>query len=143
MHTIGSVFRSAVRRRPIVGLLATVVSFALVPCSVALADTVATDFENFTACTPLAPVLGPTVPTCGSVNLQHGWKSAVPGDIPSLPNGYDQQVVVNSEITGHPAPSSFGAQSLRISNAYGTGPDTFPPEFHFQTYSTPVTDPAG
>jgi uncharacterized repeat protein (TIGR01451 family) len=30
-----------------------------------------------------------------------------------------------------------------MSNAYGTAPDTFPPEFHYQTYSKPTTDPAG
>jgi uncharacterized repeat protein (TIGR01451 family) len=126
-----------------VGLLATFASIALLPCAAALADSVTTDFENFTACTPLEPVLGPTVPTCGSVNLQHGWKSAEPGNIPSLPNGYDQQVVLNADFPGV-APHSFGAKSLRLSNAYNPGPPAVaPPEFHFQTYSTPTTQPAG
>jgi uncharacterized repeat protein (TIGR01451 family) len=55
-----------------------------------------------------------------------------------LPNGYDQAVVANNG-----APPSFAAKSLRISNAYGTAPDTFPPEFELQTYSKPTTDPAG
>jgi uncharacterized repeat protein (TIGR01451 family) len=129
-------------RRLIVVLLSTLVGVALLQCGVALADTVTTNFENFNACTPLAPVVAPA-PTCGTVNGQNGWKSAIPGDIPSLPNGYDQQVVVNSEITGHPAPASFGAQSLRLSNAYNPDPGTSPPEFFYQTYSTPTINPAG
>ena len=121
-----SVIRPALPRKTIVGLLTTLVSIALLPCGVALADTVTTNFE------------APDFTAGQSVNGEGGWKSAVPGDIPSLPNGYDQKVVANSG-----APASFGAQSLRLSNAYGTGPETGPPEFHFQTYSKPTTDPAG
>ena len=116
-------FPRPARPRPAtVGLLAALVIVALLASGVAVAGTVATDFESF---------------NLGTVNGQDGWKSDVPGDIPSLPNGYDQAVVAN---TG--APPSFGAQSLRISNAYGTAPDTFPPEFEHQTYSKP-TDAAG
>jgi uncharacterized repeat protein (TIGR01451 family) len=122
----------------IVGLLTTLVSVALLGCPVALADTVTTDFESplFQACAPPAPVFNPTC----TVNGQDGWKSAVPGDIPSLPNGYDQQVVANSVLG---APASFGAQSLRLSNGYNQSPLAGPPEFFYQTYSKPTIDAAG
>ena len=122
---------SVLPRRAIVGLFAAFASIALLPCAVAAADAVSTNFE-------------PPLFHTGSVNGQDGWKSDVPGDIPSLPNGYDQAVVANAAIPNAPAgPASFGAQSLRISNAYGTAPDTFPPEFELQTYSKPTIDPAG
>lgn len=121
-----SAVRPALPRKTIVGLLATLVTVALLPNAVALADTVTTNFE-------------PPGFTAGqSVNGQGGWKSAVPGDIPSLPFGYDQQVVANNG-----APASFGNQSLRLSNAYSIGPENGPPEFHFQTYSKPTMDAAG
>jgi uncharacterized repeat protein (TIGR01451 family) len=110
-------------------VLATAVSTALLVCGVAVADTVTTSFE---------PNSSPPFFTLGTVNGQDGWKSAAPGNIPSLPNGYDQEVVANGG-----APVTFGSQSLRISNAYGTGTDTFPPEYHYQTYSKPTTVAAG
>jgi uncharacterized repeat protein (TIGR01451 family) len=74
------------------------------------------------------------VPHLGSVDEQDGWHSAELGDVPALPNGYDQAVVVNSG-----APSEFGLQSLRHSNAYNepTG------EFFYQTYSKSNAVPAG
>jgi uncharacterized repeat protein (TIGR01451 family) len=104
-------------------LLAAFASVALA-AGVALADTVTTDFESF---------------QLGTVNGQDGWKSATPTDNPiALPHGYDQEVVANNG-----APPSFGAKSLRISNAYGTPPDSSPPEYELQTYSKPTTDPAG
>lgn len=140
MRRSRSVSRFAVPRkaigRTIVWLLATFVSIALLPCGVALADTVKTDFEAplFHSCTPPQPVFA----SCGTVNGQDGWKSAVPGDIPSLPHGYDQQVVANSG-----APADFGGQSLRLSNGYNQSPLAGPPEFHFQTYSKPTTNAAG
>ena len=117
-------------RTALVGLLATLLSIALLPCGVAVADTVETNFE--------APLFH-----TGSVNEQptpwpKGWKSAKPGDIPSLPHGYDQAVVTNSG-----APTAFGGQSLRLSNAYNQCPGCGPPEFHFQTYSKPTTVAAG
>ena len=127
---------SVVPRHAIVGLVATFASIVLLPCGVALADTVTTNFE-------------PPLFHTGSVNGQDGWKSDVPGDIPSLPHGYDQAVVNNASPSSSPAPpappgpAAFGTQSLRMSNAYGTGPDTSPPEFELQTYSKPVTQPAG
>jgi uncharacterized repeat protein (TIGR01451 family) len=131
--------RSSVTRRAprkaIVGLLATCVSIALLPCGVAAADTVETNFEapTFHLGTVNGQPFGlPSPPTAP------GWKSATPFDIPSLPHGYDQAVVANSG-----APSEFGGQSLRLSNAFGTGPETFPPEYHFQTYSQPTTEAAG
>ena len=97
--------------------LATAVSTALLACEVAVADNVTTDFEAF---------------NLGTVNGQDGWKSAVPGNVPALPNGYDQEVVLNSG-----APTVFGQQSLRMSNLYANG------EFFYQTYSKPVLAPAG
>jgi uncharacterized repeat protein (TIGR01451 family) len=108
-----------------VGLLATFASIALLPFGVARADTVESNFE--------APLFH-----LGSVNGQDGWKSAVPGDIPSLPFGYDQRVVTNSG-----APPEFGGQSLRLSNALNQCLECGPPEFHFQTYSKPTKVPAG
>ena len=74
----------------------------------------------------------------GTVNGQGGWKSAVPGDIPSLPNGYDQAVVANSG-----APAAFGGQSLRMSNAYNPAPDTSPPEYTTRPIPSRQTDAAG
>ena len=100
-----------------------------------MADTVTTDFESFQVCSPPQPVFAATC----TVDGQDGWKSGLPGEIgPSLPIGYDQQVVANSG-----APSAFGAKSLRISNAYNTAPPTQTPEYHSQTYSTPTAGPAG
>ena len=97
--------------------LAAALSTALLACEVAAADTVETDFEVFER---------------GTVNGQDGWKSALPGNVPALPNGYDQEVVLNSG-----APTVFGQQSLRMSNLYANG------EFFYQTYSKPVLAPAG
>ncbi len=101
-------------------VLATAVTMALLPCGVAVADTVTTDFEP--------PAFHP-----GSVDGQVGWHSAAPGDIPALPLGYDQQVVPVSGIPG------FGTQSLRHSNAYNepTG------ELFYQTYSSSTAQSAG
>src|SRR6478752_5052202 len=93
--------------------VATTAAVGLLSSGVALADTVTTDFEPF---------------ALGSVNGQAGWKSAAPGDIPSLPNGYDQSVVQNSGGV----PAGFGGKSLRMSNAYNPDPGTSPPQFHYQ-----------
>jgi uncharacterized repeat protein (TIGR01451 family) len=109
-----------------VGLVSALASVALLACSaVAAADTVTTDFNTF---------------NLGSVNNtpQGGWRSAPPGSIPACnpnPTGgaYDQAVVDNPSGT----PAAFGARSLRMSNLCASG------EFTFQTYSTPVTSPAG
>ena len=100
-------------------VLATAVSMTLLAGGVAVADTVTADFESF---------------NLGTVNGQDGWTSAVPGDIPGLPNGYDQAVVLNDL-----APPAFGGKSLRHSNAYNepTG------EFQFQTYSKRTAQAAG
>ena len=57
---------SVVPRHAIVGLVATFASIVLLPCGVALADTVTTNFE-------------PPLFHTGSVNGQDGWKSDVPG----------------------------------------------------------------
>lgn len=109
--------------RTMLMVLATAVSMSLLASGVAAADTVTTNFEGF---------------NLGTVNGQDGWKSAVPGNIPSLPLGYDQAVVANSG-----APEAFGGQSLRHSNAYNPAPDAFPPEYFYQTYSKPTAEPAG
>lgn len=102
-------------------VLSTAVSMVLLVCGVAAADSVETTFE-------------PPTFHLGSVDGQDGWHSAVPGDIPALPFGYDQEVVANSS-----APPAFGSQSLRHSNAYNepTG------EFFYQTYSKSNAVPAG
>ena len=119
MRRFSSVTRHALPRTVTAGLFAALLGIALLPCGVALADTVTTNFENF---------------QLGSVNGQFGWKSATPTDIPALPHGYDQAVVNNGG--GIPG---FGNQSLRISNAY-TEPSG---EFFYQTYSAPTIDQAG
>jgi uncharacterized repeat protein (TIGR01451 family) len=95
-------------------VVVTAISVVLLACGVAVADKVTTTFEP------------PTFHT-GSVNGQNGWHSAVPGDVPALPNGYDQAVVANTAG----APALFGAQSLRHSNAFSENTG----EFEFQTYS--------
>jgi uncharacterized repeat protein (TIGR01451 family) len=105
--------------RRILTVLATAVSMALLACEVAVADTVTTDFESFKH---------------GTVNGQDGWTSAVPGDIPGLPHGYDQDVVLNG-----PAPPAFGGKSLRHSNAYNEPTE----EFQYQTYSKRTAEAAG
>jgi hypothetical protein len=74
--------------------------------------------------------------TLGTVDGQDGWHSAVPGDVPALPNGYDQAVVDNG-VYGQNGGTAFGDQSLRMSNAYTNG------EFFYQTYSAATADPAG
>ena len=124
---LGGSFASASGMRRMVMVLATAVGTVLLACGFAAADSVTTTFEP------------PTFQANESVNGQGGWKSAVPGDIPSLPFGYDQLVVANSPGT----PAAFQSQSLRQSNAYGTAPSTFPPEYHYQTYSKPTTVAAG
>jgi hypothetical protein len=87
----------------------------------AAADTYTTGLESF---------------TLGTVNGQDGWHSAMPGDIPALPNGYDQAIV---DTSGFGSPTGFGTKALRLSNAYSevTG------EFFYQTYSPSVPNPAG
>ena len=120
----GSVVRPVPPRAAIVGVLSAFVSAALLACSgVAAAATVTTNFDSF---------------NLGSVNLQQGWRSAPPGAIPAcnaLPTAgaYDQAVVENPAGT----PAALGARSLRMSNLCASS------EFSFQTYSTPVTPPAG
>ena len=91
-------------------VLMTAVSIALLAAGVAVADSVTTNFDAF---------------NLGTVNGQAGWHSAVPGDVPALPNGYDQAVVPSGGVAG------FGTQSLRHSNAYSENTG----EFEFQTYS--------
>ena len=121
--------------RSVLRVLTTAVSMVLLACGVAVADTVTTDFESFQVCSPPAAVFAEPC----TVDDQGGWKSGRPGEIgPSLPIGYDQQVVANGG-----APSAFGGKSLRISNAYNTAPPTQTPEYHSQTYSTPTAGPAG
>ena len=119
---------TALLRAAIVGVLAPLVGIALFPCAIAVADTVESNFEN------------PPFHT-GSVNKQDGWRSAAPGEVsaafcketyPVLKGQYDQEVLGNGG--GIPG---FGNQSLRMSNACGTG------DFTEQMYSKPNTEPAG
>jgi uncharacterized repeat protein (TIGR01451 family) len=109
--------------RSMLKALATAGSMALLASGIAVADTVTTTFEP--------PDVRP-----GSVAGQNGWLSAVPGDIPNF-EGYDQEVVSTDPFPG--APSGFGDQSLRHSNAAGavTG------EFFYQTYAAPTQVAAG
>ena len=119
-----SVFRPVERRIAIVGwLLATCASFALLAPGVAAADMVTTNFETF---------------QLGSVNGQDGWKSDVPGDIPSLPHGYDQAVVATSGARpGVRRPIVAPFKRIRH------GPGHFSPEYELQTYSKPTANAAG
>jgi uncharacterized repeat protein (TIGR01451 family) len=129
--------------RRILMTLATAVTMALLASGVAVADTVTTTFEPPAYQPGTVNGQGGEFPWPGDVHCAGPpapagcWKSAVPGNIPSLPNGYDQEVVTNAG-----APGAFGLQSLRISNAFNPAPDTFPPEYHYQTYSKPTTDAA-
>ena len=84
---------------------------------------------------------GGTSENPGTVNGQDGWHSATKTDIPALPNGYDQAVVDNSLYQNYVDNGGglFGAQSLRVSNAY-TEPSG---EFFYQTYSKSTTENAG
>lgn len=105
--------------------LAAIAAVALVAVlttvGLAGAGTYTTGFESF---------------NLGTVIGQNGWHSAMPGDIPALPNGYDQAVVDTSSFG---SPSGFGTKALRVSNAY-TEPSG---EFFFQTYSPSIADGAG
>jgi len=118
VHRSNGAARPAPRRAAIVRLLATLAGTTLLLCGVAVADTVTTDFNGFQSCPSPVPVFA----ACGTVNGQGSatpqppqihcaapvvdcWKSAVPGNIPSLPQGYDQQVVTNGAIPGAPAPA--------------------------------------
>src|SRR5215207_4102508 len=106
------------KRRILISLVAAIAA-SLALSAAASADTKTTDFESF---------------NLGTVDGQDGWHSAVPGDVPALPFGYDQAVVDNS----YPAfPADFGTKALRHSNGYADG------EFHFQTYSPSNADDAG
>jgi uncharacterized repeat protein (TIGR01451 family) len=112
----------------IVGLLAAIVSFAMAPGAVALADT-------YTANNFASPAfhLNPA-----SVNGQDGWTSAPPGSSSGTgsPTGeFDQGIVATSNFYT-PAPTGFGAQAFRISNAYTSGVEAL------QTFSAHVS-PAG
>jgi hypothetical protein len=94
--------------------LAAAIAASLALSAGASADTITTDFEGFSP---------------GSVDEQFGWHSAEPGDVPALPNGYDQEVFS----------AGFDGQALRHSNAYNepTG------EFEYQTYSQSNAEDAG
>ncbi len=120
-------------RKAIVGLFATFASIALLPCGVALADSVTTNFEPNAA----PPFNLGSVNGQGMVNGMPGWKSAVAGQESCPPfSPYDQEVVQNSQFYSGGV-TGFGQQSLRFSNLVACG------EFTYQTYSTPVQDPAG
>ena len=119
--------------RSVLTVLATVVSMALLTNGVSVADTVTTDFEDFEA---VSGAFNPLL-SLGTVNGQDGWTSAVPGDIPALPYGYDQRVVFTSGYTQ--VPDTFDTKSLRHSNAFNE-PTA---EFFYQTYSKRTAEDAG
>lgn len=124
----------SIKRLVAFGSVALVVLVTMV--SAAAADTYSTGFENFsTAWTGVGLDENP-----GTVNGQYGWHSAKPSSIPSLPYGYDQQIVNNDTYGGQTGGDDFGDQSLRVSNAYTNDP---PSEFKFQTYSKSTTENAG
>jgi uncharacterized repeat protein (TIGR01451 family) len=111
----------------IVGLLAVLASFALLPCAMAWADTY--DANNFAS---------PTFHVA-SVNGQDGWTSAPPNSSSGTgsPTGeFDQGIVATSDFYS-PAPAGFGPQAFRISNAYTSG------VYALQTFSARLKDAAG
>ena len=122
------------KRYLVIGAVA-LVGLLTVAVGLAGADTYATTLEQPAFNTTFTN-LG-TQPA-GSVNAQDGWHSAIPGNIPAVPNGYDQSIV-NSTTYPLGVPSAFGTQALRVSNAVSevTG------EFEYQTYSPSVANPAG
>lgn len=101
-------------------LLSTIVVIGIFASSlfVSFADSSSINFE------------APTY-TVGSIHLQDGWSSA--GSAGLGCGLYDHAVVSN----GPSAPASFGAQSLRISNAVTTGC------FGDQTFSKSLTNESG
>ena len=71
--------------------------------------------------------------TVGTVNVQDGWKSACPGDIPSLPKGMTRQVVANSWRSRlHSVADRCAFQTHTTQTRQRP-----PPEYDFQTYSKP------
>ena len=127
---------SVLPRKAIVGLFASFATIALLPCGIALADTVTTDFEapafSTTAGVPPGSINGQ-----GMVDGRPGWKSGEPGQASCPPySAYDQAVVSHSQFPAGALPG-WGQQSWRFSNLFGCG------EFTYQTYSTPLQDPAG
>jgi uncharacterized repeat protein (TIGR01451 family) len=126
MRRPASGFRPALPRRTIVGLFATLVSFALLPCAVAVADSYSTDFESF---------------TIGSVNGQDGWISPPPPTSSGVcsttaPYSIDQSVVDPSTFVS--GVTAFGSRSLRFSNLCSNSAFT-----GTQMYSPTLTQPAG
>lgn len=104
-----------------ISIVFTVVVLATLSISIApggLADSASINFEN------------PPYVT-GSINGQDGWSST--GSAGAGCAVYDHQVVTNAPL----APLSFGAQSLRMSNAVTSGC------FGDQTFSKPLVDEAG
>ena len=124
MRTHSSVSRLVLPHRMIVGLFATVASFALAPCAAALADTYTAN--NFAA----------SIFHTGPIAGQDGWTGYTSG-IPGSPGngGFDEGIVATSGFYS-PAPAGFGPQAFRISNAYASGIQAG------QTMSAQVT-PAG
>ncbi len=111
--------RPAIQRRAILLALLAVFAAAMLGLTVATADTVGPiDFE------------APTY-TTGTINGQDGWSSL--GAAGSGCAVYDHAIVAN----GGGAPASFGAQSLRMSNAVTSGC------FGDQTFSKSLVNEAG
>jgi uncharacterized repeat protein (TIGR01451 family) len=116
-----SVTGFALPRRAIVGLLATFASIALLPCAVAAAEKVTSNFNDFSP---------------GTIDGQHGWISGHLSTSECSGCAFDQAVVPVSHFYPGGVPG-FGAQAWRLSNhivSYA---------YVDQTYSTANTQPAG
>lgn len=103
--------RRALPRKATRGLLTTVASLVLLPCGVAAANTVTTNFDDFTP---------------GSISGQHGWRSGLGG--PS----FDEEIVPVHDYYPGGVPG-FGAQAWRFSNlvtSTGFGNQTLSPELN-------------
>lgn len=95
--------RGVLSRKAIVGSFATIASVVLLPCGVATAQTVTTNFDSF---------------ALGSVNGQHGWR--VGTQHPSKGgHPFDEEVVPVSNYYTSGVPG-FGTRAWRFSNAVAT-----------------------
>jgi uncharacterized repeat protein (TIGR01451 family) len=105
--------RRALPRKAMRGLLTTIVSLLLLPCAVAAANTVTSDFDNF---------------ALGTINGQQGWRSGEPTF------RFDEGVVPVDDYYSGGVPG-FGAQAWRFSNLVAST------RFDTQTYSPALNPP--
>jgi Cohesin domain/Periplasmic copper-binding protein (NosD) len=117
---MSKLFRSAPNRhRPQRAVATTALMFVFfAACAISAMAQASTNFESFST---------------GSPNGQFGWNST--GSAPNGP-GFDHQIV-NGTSLSPAAPATFGARSLRISNAVTSG------TFGDQTFSASLPNEAG